>query len=326
MHIAKKEDLRNLIFARISEYDIFRMYLGKFKLGGAVKSPFMPDTHPSLLVYANNEGHIYYKDMRGGPYNGDCFNLVMQLYGLTFPQALNKVAHDFGIQENGEKWELLKREYKAPEIKKIEKLPFRIIERPFTLAELEWWNRYTISEDDLRRENIFSIRTAWINGKKIWIDKDELAFAYYFEDVDCWKYYFPHREKGRKWFCNLPNSYVEGLENLRGVKKGILTKSRKDRILLNKFVPAANTQNESESAFTEELVGFIEENVYTLFLNFDNDATGVENSKKITSMHGYKYINAPKYLLKQGITDFTDWCYADGIDPVLKYLKKRGVL
>src|SRR6187551_3924283 len=119
MFIAKKEHLKELILKRVSEYDIFRRYLGNFKLGGAIKSPFKKDSNPSLLIYTTG-GHVYYKDMRGGEFAGDCFTLVMQLFGLSFPEALNKLARDFGIEEGGE-WIVQKKDYVADMEKLIPK-------------------------------------------------------------------------------------------------------------------------------------------------------------------------------------------------------------
>lgn len=323
MNIAKKPQLKEIILEKISDYDIFQYYLGNFKIGKCIRSPFMKDEHPSLLIGVS-KGALFYRDMRGGDYHGDCFRLVMQLYSLDFVGALNKIGQDFGILDGSDRFQMIRAREK-PILHKVKK-KFEVISRPFTEEELKWWNRGTISKEELERDLVYSIKSAFIDGKKVRIEKDELAFAYYFADVDCWKLYFPNREKG-KWFTNLDgNSYVEGKKNLIGAKKAILTKSRKDRLLLSKFLPTANTQNESRSAFTPEFVSFLDEHVETLYLNFDNDKTGTENSLSITKEFGYKYVNAPKYLLKQGITDFFDWAAADGIDVVENYLKKKKII
>lgn len=325
MNIAKKPSPKERILEKVSDYDIFKYYLGNFKLGKCIRSPFMKDEHPSLLI-GMGRGGLFYRDMRGNEFYGDCFRLVMQLYGLDFIGALNKISADFGLWGD-QKFELLKTE--VPTKKLWIKKEFKVLSRNFTLSELEWWNRYTISEEQLKQEHIYSIKSVWIDGKKVYIEKDELAFAYYFEEVDSWKLYFPNRKRG-KWFTNLEgNSFVEGKDNLVNVKKGIIGKSRKERLIFSKYFPTCNVQNESRSAFTPEFRGFLEDNVEEVYLVYDNDPPGVASCTKLTEAYGYKYVNPPRYLLRQGISDFGDLIYEDGEEGIrimLNCFKKKGLI
>lgn len=328
MQIAKKGVAKEDILAKISDYDIFRYYLGNFTLGKTVCSPFgKRDTNPSLLVKVGKGGSIMYKDMRFSEYTGDCFKLVMQLFGLSFVEAINKIAMDFGIIDSSHKYEIIKAAY-VPE-EKIIKPPtlIQVIERPFTNKDLNYWRPEIFSADDLKKDWIFSIKCAWINDSKVQLEKDELAFAYYFPEIDKWKLLFPEKSKKDKWRTNVPNEYVEGKENLVGCTRGLVTKSRKDRMFLRKFIPSVcNTQNESEIAFTEEFVSFLRYNCKEIYLQFDGDETGKKNAKTLTDKHGFGNLCIPQYLVDEGDTDFYDWGKKDGLEPVRKFLKKKGII
>lgn len=98
---------RDYLLSKISDYDILNRYLAPYhkydrlRKGKLISNPLiLPciQKTPSFNIYPTKSGWRY-KDFATGHY-GDCFNLVMELYSLSFPEALKLIASDFGIHES----------------------------------------------------------------------------------------------------------------------------------------------------------------------------------------------------------------------------------
>lgn len=314
------------VFKRISDSDIYQYYLGRIVPGRCIKSPFHVDEYPSFYI-SNKNGNYKHCDLADSKYFGDCFDLVQQLFGLnSLMEALEKVDLDFGLGIGN----VPKKDYKRV-VQNFSKLPPKppvILEpifRSFTLRELEWWNRLLQSKDDLVKENIYAIETLYKNGRLVEIKKHEMAFAYHFPEINKWKIYFPERSKQEgKWLSNMPTSIVEGKEQLIGGKKGIIQKSRKDRMVCQKLFPyVCSVQNETRSAFVDEFRDFLDFNLEEVFIFFDSDEAGKKNSRLITETFNYKHLNTPDHLLQHGIKDISGWVYHSGYEQAEKFLKER---
>lgn len=324
----KKRLSKKAILELISEGDIFNFYLPNLKLGDTIISPFRTETVPSLYVN-ERKGEWRFMDLGDSKYRGDCFELVQQLHpGLDFLGALSKIANDFGLPLEGIEVKDYKQIIKSlPKQKSKPPAIIEVIPRAFSRAETQWWNRHLQSLDDLKQEYIFATGKAYLNGKLLPQAEDEMAFAYYFPDLDKWKLYYPQRTQGNgKWLGNIPTSYVEGKENLIGVKHGIIQKSRKDRLVGQKlFGPVCNTQNETRACFNEGFVSFLEENVQNKYVWFDADAPGKKNSLIITQEFGYKHLNTPDQLLPN-IKDLGGWVYEQGPRPAIQFLYSKNLI
>jgi hypothetical protein len=154
------------------------------------------------------------------------------------------------------------------------------------------------------------------------------VFGYLYENK-YWKVYMPLEEKKSKWKSNLPNTYMEGKENLNMFKKNgelvdfvIITKSKKDRIIISKTIDiyCVNVQSENMFCFNEENVSFLKENTKTQILSFDNDSTGVANSIAISNRFGFKYLNIPR---DSGAKDFADYAKLHGIDKLNSFINTK---
>src|SRR6188768_1697480 len=84
----------NSILEKVSEYDIYKHYVGDFDLGKNFKSPFRNDSSPSFCIDAFHNGRLRHKDFGDESYTGTCVNLVMQLFNLNYSQALEKIYKD----------------------------------------------------------------------------------------------------------------------------------------------------------------------------------------------------------------------------------------
>ena len=90
----KKKIALNLenILRRISEYDIFKMYMPHpFKINVATNSPFREDRNPSFLI-SNRYGRLSYIDYGRTEFRGDAVHFVRQLFNLpSLDKTLRKI-------------------------------------------------------------------------------------------------------------------------------------------------------------------------------------------------------------------------------------------
>jgi len=321
------------ILNKIDDLLIFRYYLGgSFKLGRAFKSPFRVDKKPSFSIFLSQKFlKLLYKDHTTGE-TGDCFDMVMKIYHLTLRDAIMKIATDFGIIKGSiplvSKQQI--EEARAFKDQFQQEYLIQIDIRKMTERELDYWRQFNITGVDLKKNKIYGIKTAWINKKEIFF-RPGLHFAYHFPDIDKFKIYSPDSQEF-KWFGNVSTHKMEGLANpnFDFTKPVIVTKSRKDRIILSKlYVNVCSCQNESESAIPPEKDEFLSQ-FPEKYCWFDSDDPGKEANKKLNK-RGYKWINVPNDLYeKHGLTDPGDvirhFGWEEGSKILINELKKKGLL
>lgn len=326
----KKEKLTpESILEKIDAYTIYRHYIGKdFPLNKAFHSP-MPgrrDKHPSFLI-GTKHGVLKHKDFADSNFEGNCFKFVMQMFNLDFPSALAKINRDFslGIGGNNFHYDEMKERIAyeiAPIVAKKHSL-IQVRSRRFDASDLAYWELFGIGEETLKEENIYAIKEAWCNGTKLGIKQTELAFGYLYDDK--WKIYRPYADKKHKWLSNVPNDRMDGLENIISCDKAIITKSKKDKIVLKQIFPyVCSVQSESKGAINQESLLVLQKNAKEIYVNFDSDATGKKTSMMYTTDFGFKHINVPDEYLP--IKDFADLARYKGIDVVREYLKTKELL
>ena len=150
------------ILNMISEYDVFRMYMPDrhWKINESISSPFRKDDSPSFLI-GNREGYLYFIDFGDTTHRGGCFDFVCQRFNLSLNEALMKIDNDFGlgIHSNTERnYKEITSQYKQPESIGKRYSIIQCITRKFTKQELDYWAQYYQTEDDLRANNIHSLK------------------------------------------------------------------------------------------------------------------------------------------------------------------------
>lgn len=317
----------DLLLSKVSEFDIYQHYLGRdFAVGRKLKSPFRDDSTPSFNVFYTKRGNLYHTDFGDMNFKGGCVDLVMQLYGIGYSQALERINRDLCT---GIDYEPFKK-YTVNNPEPISGKQYRVIKvasKRFTKKGLEFWNQYHITPEELKLHDIYQVKEITMDGSRIPIGKDELVFGY--RRGDRWKVYRPETDrKENKWYPNnVPNDTMEGLDTLKAGNPCIITKSSKDRIILLKFYPhVCSTQNESIAAINPKNLAYIQENSSVQYVNFDNDATGKKQSMLFTSTYGFKHINVPDYYAVQGIKDFSDMAKFLGLEAVENYLKHKKII
>jgi hypothetical protein len=319
------------VLSKISDYDIFRMYMPNkgWELNRVTYSPFRKENHPSFVI-GNRKGYISFIDFADTNLRGDCFTFVKLLYGLsTINDVLKLIDKDFGLGiadgKHTDDYKKIVSEYKQPEsIKRISLI--QAITRKFTNAELEYWNSYHQSVDDLRANNVYAIKKVYLNKQLISNIEKEMTFGYLYDGH--WKIYRPHADKKNKWVPNnVPITAMDGLEDVKHCRIAFINKSKKDWLIMKKVIPSScAVQNEGIACFSKENVDYLKENSDIQILSFDSDVAGVQNSQQITKLFDFEYANVPRKYLKEGIKDWADLARVYGLKVIEDYLKEKDII
>lgn len=337
MKIRKQIDLRNLIFSKVSEEQVFRFYYPyKFELNKPCLSCFKQEKNPSMIIGNKSQsGSIIFKSFNSNN-QGDCVNFVMQFFGIDYFEALNKIAEDFGlVEESGAKYERVISS--IPVVKEAKPRPspeIKVMIRKFNKEELRYWSDYYQDLEDLKSENIYVPKAIWFNKQKVNVLSTELTFCYYYPDIDKWKIYKPFATKSKKWFSNVPFTHIEHLDSIANCDLTIANKSKKDYLVLRKALGIScivTTQAEDVSCWTESSISKLKENSKIQYCSADNDTKGVSYSWLMTERYGFRHINVPYNipdLRKKGkfITDWADWARDYGLEVVTNHFKNKGII
>ena len=318
------------ILSKISEYDIFKMYMpGNWKLNIVTNSPFRKDDNPSFVI-GTKHGNISFIDFADISKKGNCFNFVQMICNLpSYYDALKLIDRDFSLGISSGKvgdYKKIVNEYKQPDnIEKRYSL-VQAITRKFTKEELDYWNQYHQSEDDLKANNVYSLSKVYLNKQLFYLKNSDLRFGYLYNGH--WKIYRPFVDPKMKWMPNnVPITTMDGKKDIIDCKMAIITKSKKDYMVLKKIYPnVCAVQNESIVCFSDDNLEYIKANSDRQTLSFDSDPTGVKNSQQITKVFDFDYINVPRSYLSDGIKDFADLSRDYGMSAVEKVLKKKKLL
>ena len=320
------------VLQKISEYDIFRFYMPEkgWKINQATFSPFRQENNPSFLI-GNRKGFLSFIDFADTSKRGDCFTFVKMLHNLsTMDDVLRMIDRDFGLgflpQTATGDYKVITKLYKQPEDVGKRYSIIQAVTRKFTNEELEYWNQYHQSLDDLRANNIYAIKKLYLNKQLFPLKDTELRFGYLYDGH--WKIYRPFADKKNKWVPNnVPITMMDGKEDISNCKIAFINKSKKDYMVMKKVFPCCcAVQNEGIACFSDENVEYLKANSDRQILSFDSDETGVHNSKQITELFDFEYINVPRRYLSEGIKDWAYLVKAYGYYPVENYLRQKGLL
>ena len=301
--------------------DVFKYFLGSrfSRVGKSFKSPFYNDNKASCYVYLDKKSNIYkFKDFGDAEYSGDCFFFVGKIFGyscedrsdfykilevIDLELSLNTIGQELKIQniiENNKGTVLL-----ANKIKSIHdgfetaknKLPIQYKE--FTIRELDYWGKYGIKLDTLKRYNVQSIES--YNG----ISKDGREFLltsspeqpiYGYQGRRYTKLYRPFSKLRFLYTGEITENYIFGFEQLP-VRGDILfiTGGEKDVLSLASHGLNAICLNSETAHIPKNLLRGLNYRFKHITLLYDVDDTGKNSMYKLTKE--YKSFKIKSLLL-----------------------------
>ena len=320
------------VLQKISEYDIFRYYMPDktWKINQATLSPFRQENNPSFVI-GNKRGFLSFIDFADTSKRGDCFTFVKMLFNLSsIDDVLRMIDKDFGLGflpgTSTERYKTIQKEYKQPEDLGKRYSLIQVVTRRFTQEELDYWNQYYQSIDDLRANNVYSIKKLYLNRKLFPLKETDLRFGYLYDGH--WKVYRPFGDKKSKWVPNnVPITTMDGKEDIANCSVAFINKSKKDYMVMKKVFPCCcAVQNEGVACFSDGNVEYLKANSDRQILSFDADEVGVKNSQMITKLFDFEYANVPRKYLSEGIKDWADLAKEHGLEAIEDYLKQKQLL
>jgi hypothetical protein len=237
---------------------------------------------------------------------------------------------DFGLGflpgTSTDEYKTITKDYKQPEDLGKRYSLIQVVTRKFTNEELEYWNEYHQSLDDLRANHVYSVKKLYLNKQLFPLKETELRFGYFYDGH--WKIYRPFGDKKNKWVPNnVPITTMDGKEDIVNCNVALITKSKKDYMVMKKVFPCScAVQNEGVACFSHENVEYLKANSDRQILSFDSDDTGVHNSQHITKLFDFEYANVPRKYLSEGIKDWADLSRKYGLKIIEDILKEKQLL
>lgn len=331
MNIVQKKDLKELIYEKVNDGDLYRLYMPhEFSFNKNTINPFKTEKNPSFRIY-NINGDFFHKS-----YNckikGGIWDFIKEMYGITYGEALKKVAEDLGIiGQRGNKYVAVLKNIQSLDQEPKKETLIQFTKKEFTKNHIDFLKLGNLTLEDINifdDTKVYAVKEVWYNKSKIPILKNEVVFAYYIPSINKVKIYFPEREKGNKFLSSIPFTYIHGLENLNECENTVLSKSVKEAWLLKKLmnICVIVAQAENPSAISDDSITFINNKSKYTFTNFDADQPGKINSKELNKKTGWKWINVPNTYLEEGIKDWWELFLAYGEAPIIKEFKKKKLI
>jgi hypothetical protein len=288
-----------------TQEEIYSFYMGEdIKHLGVRHSPLRNDDIPSFNLYfhRHHKNTLMFKDYATGDC-GDFVVLVQKLFGISYKDALFKIASDLEIIS------VVPKEYSKnivfTRITRKDPVKLGIKIRPWDSNDKYYWGQFCISKATLIKYNVHPISHVFFNDNGILLKTLAYAYVEYKDNEITYKIYKPLAPKTEKWINNANSSVHQGYTQLPQTGNMlILTKSLKDVMAIHDClnIPAVGLQSESvlikESVLEEYLQRF--QKVICLF---DNDTPG----KNLTAKFVEKF-NLPYFFMPEvpKVTDFSD--------------------
>jgi hypothetical protein len=297
-------------YGGVSDYQILQHYLqpyhnhAELKVGVNIQNPFIldPQQTPSFGIGrgVEDKNDFIYNDFATGN-KGTAVNLVMEMFGLTFPQAIQKIERDFGTTKN-----TATKTYDKPEEKEF---TFDIEFKDFSQSSLDFWNQGNIDPTKCNIHEVVSYKRHDEKAVKIVSTELDPIFAYKITDK-CYKLYRPFSlDKRYKfgWIGQKPKEYIYGYDRLP--EKGkivILTAGEKDcNTAISNGYPAICLNSETTLP-SADLLANINSRFDMFAFCYDLDDTGKAQGEKLIKL-GLAPIELPKEMVDHKLKDLFDF-------------------
>lgn len=296
---------KDVILKYVTQEQIFEKYLGFYpKLHTQYRNPLRVDDDPDCSFYVRSgTNKLIFHDFAWAM-QWDCFDVVQFAFGCNFPQALEKIAHDFGLYNS--KFDYVKQLPPPPLPKNKMGSRLEIKRKPYAPNELAFWNigGLVIDEEMLRARKIFSISHLWEhkpNGETNVYSGLYMTFAYHWEE-QIFQIYSPRKKRDERRFINPFKVKYGDLEFLDlEANHVVITKSKKDAFFLSLFgINVFFIIN--EAIMLDEHIVKIINKFPIVFTLFDNDRAGLHAAW----MYRKTYGTIPLYYEVQDGKDTTD--------------------
>jgi hypothetical protein len=330
-NIQRKEYINSEeVLKKVSQEKIFEHIFGyEPKEYEFVTSPFRKDKRPGCWFYYTENGTLRFADFANtSVINGirlkniDCIDSVRIKHGLNYVQALKYVLENI-VETISVKKPLIQ--------KNKEEVELHIMPRNFKKEDINFWNRYLISIDNLMEDKVFAVSNVFMKNTRkgdIRVNFNTIAYCYTNFEGKRKKIYNPLAKPGNtRFITNCKQDDIGGIHNLKNDNTLIITKSYKDyRVIKNLHYQVIWFQSETQFP-NQNLLSEIFKKYNKIVIFFDNDEVGIKSSNTlliyIKSFYKkeVKNIFLPINYLEYGIKDPSDLVAKKGQTFLYKFLK-----
>lgn len=293
---------RKQILAQVSTYDILKHFLKDYYVGEPIKPGvhvYVPEISgkqktPSFNIYYSHKSNEYrYKDFTGN--DGSAFDLVMNLYGLSFKEALKVIDKEMNLNLLNEDVKYSRKDVipkREPVIEPERNYSFTLEQARWTEYNLQFWTKYGTGLETLRKYHIVPVErlSAFNRGNVPYEIKSFKKRLIYAILGDGWaKYYIPEiaglQKKRFGYVGKKPTDFVFGLEQLPETGDNLyLVAGEKDTVNMRSHGLNAVCLGSEESAPQNypSFMALLDSNRFkNYFILYDNDPTGRKRMKEI---------------------------------------------
>ena len=314
---------RELLLSKNSQETYFEHYLGVPIKKGLFRSPHIirSDTNPTCSFYKNKNNVLMYKDFAGPTF--DFIGCVMYLFNCNYYNALRIIAHDFNIIPIADiPRNPPKIQYTNTVLEKTSKSRIEVELKEFSEKELKWWEGFGISKNTLKKFQVYSVKSIFLNGIYFSSSSESSPIYGYYggttsDGTELWRLYMPTKRNYR-FLSNWSQEMIQGSKQLP--KSGefvVITKSMKDVMSLYEFGITAIAPNSENLFLTEPQYNKIKSRFNQVYLLYDRDLPGVKSANKIR-----KKFKEVKVLLTPKTKDFSDYVKKYGIMKTFKLVEE----
>ena len=314
---------RELLLSKNSQETYFEHYLGVPVKKGLFRSPSVirSDANPTCSFYKNKNNILMYKDFAGPTF--DFIGCVMYLFNCNYYNALRIIAHDFNIIPIADiPRNPPKIQYTNTVLEKTSKSRIEVELKEFSEKELKWWEGFGVSKNTLKKFQVYSIKSIFLNGVYFSSSSESSPIYGYYggtvsDGTELWRLYMPTKRNYR-FLSNWSQEMIQGSKQLP--KSGefvVITKSMKDVMSLYEFGITAIAPNSENLFLTEPQYNKIKSRFNQVYLLYDRDLPGVKSANKIR-----KKFKEVKVLLTPKTKDFSDYVKKYGIMKTFKLVEE----
>ena len=241
-------------------------------------------------------------------------------------------------------WVLVTQSWKSSQIKlkisneKIEEKSDTLIqieEQNFSDKELKWWESFGISKNTLKKFNVHSCKSVFLNGNYFSSSTERSPiFGYYGGKKDgneLWRIYFPQK-KTYRFISNWGKNMIQGSKLLpTNGDLLVITKSQKDIMALYEMGISAIAPCSEVLFLSNAQLDKLKRRFKKIIVIYDNDLPGIAGMNRIKKAHPeLSYFFIPR---KYGAKDISDFIKKYGIEKTKKsieevkeYFEEREIL
>ena len=300
------------ILKKVSSYQIFKFYCPDLEIKKVTNSPLRTDKKASAGLFVDKDTReVLYNDL-GSEDFGNWIWFLKKLYGIEFKDVLNIVNRDMGLELMGSGGKYIATEQINSRIvddvdleKQTIDLHLNVSKRNWQQHDADYWLGYGINRE-LLGEETYPIYSYWFNDwKSVRAEKYAYAYDFYFDGERFRRKIYQPFSKTNKWKTNLNGLVIDGIKSIpKSGDKLIITKSRKDRLVLNSLGYDSISTNNESSWIPDYNFNKLSQRFEELIIFFDNDEAGMKFSNIFSDKYKIRRIFIPDNNIEKDIAEF----------------------